>query len=78
VSVDDFDLLADYDVPKYGEEGKDRRKGGLAIDDKEGYMIDLEAIGQIANASSASIGMRYDDDFVPTIYQFLARHLSTS
>lgn len=30
-------------------------------------MVDLEAVGEIANASSALVGMGYDDDLVTPV-----------
>ena len=72
MSVYDFDALADYNVAEDGEEGEDGRKGRLAIDDEEWDVVDLEAIGQVTNACSASIGMCDDDDLVSTVDEFLS------
>lgn len=71
MSVYDFDALADYDVAEDGEEGEDGREGRLAIDDEEWDVVDLEAIGQVTDAFSASVGMCNDDDLVSAIDEFL-------
>lgn len=69
--VDDLDSLPNHDVPKDGKEGEDGGEGGLAIDDEEGDMVDLQAIGEIAHAGSPFICVGNDDDFVTTIDKFL-------
>ena len=71
MAVDDLDLLTDDDVAEDGEEGEDGRKGGLAVDDKEGHVVDLEAIGQVADASATLVLMGDDDDLVATVNELL-------
>lgn len=71
MAVDDLNLLADDNVAEDGKEGKDSREGGLAVDDKKGHMIDLEAIGQVANASATLVLMCDDNDLVATINELL-------
>lgn len=67
VAVDDLDALADADVAEDGEEGEDGGKGGLAVDDEEGHVVDLEAVGQVADALAVVVGVGDDDDLVPTV-----------
>lgn len=69
MAVDDFDLLPDDNVAEYWEEREDCRERRLAIDDEEGNMIDLQPISQVSDASSASVGVGNDDDFVATVDQ---------
>lgn len=72
MSVNNLDAFADGDVPEDGEEGEDGWKGGLAVDDEEGHVVDLEAIGQVAYTRTASVGVCYDNDLVSTVDEFLA------
>jgi len=67
MAVYDADVFADDDVSKYREEGEDGRKGGFAVYDPEGDVVDFQAVGQVANASPASVGVCYDDDFVAAV-----------
>ena len=62
-----FDLLSENDVSENGEEGKDGGESSFSIYDKERYMIDLEAIGEISNTSSPFVRMGDDDDFMATV-----------
>lgn len=71
MAVNDLDLLTDDNVAEDGEEGEDGRKGGLAIDDKEGHVVDLEAVGQVADASATLVLMGDDDDLVATVDELL-------
>lgn len=73
MAMDDFDLFAYDNVAENREEGEDCREGGLAIDDEEGNVIDLESVGEIPDTGSTFIGMRDDDNFVSSINQFLKR-----
>jgi hypothetical protein len=59
------------DIPEYGEEGEYGRERGLAIYDPKRHVVDLEAIGEVSDASSASVGVRYDYDLVTAVYEFL-------
>lgn len=71
VSMDNLDALADDNVAKDGKKREDGGKGGLAIDDPEGNVVDFESIGQISHALSAGVGMGDDNDFVSTVDEFL-------
>lgn len=60
--------LLPYDnVPEYWEEGEDGWEGRLSIDDKEGYMVDLEAIREVPHTGSAFVCMGNNDDFMAAI-----------
>ena len=67
VTVDNLNLLPDDDVPYDREEGEDCRHRSLTVDDQEGHMINLEAIGEIVHSCPAFIGMGDDNDFVASI-----------
>ena len=71
MAVDDLYLLADYDIAKDWEEGKDRWKGGLPVDDKERHMVDFKAVGEISDSSTAFICMSDYDDLVSSVDKFL-------
>lgn len=71
VAVDNLDSFSDDNIPEDRKEGEDGWKGGFAVDDEEGDVVDLEAIGEISDAGSAFVGMRDDDDFVAAVYEFL-------
>jgi hypothetical protein len=71
MTVYNVDLLADHNVPEYGEEGEDSREGGFAVNDEEGYVVDFEAVGEIADACAASVCVGYYYDFVTTVNEFL-------
>lgn len=66
-----FDLLADDDIPKYGEEGENGRERRFAVYDKEGDVVDFETIGKVPHACATGVGMRYNDDFVAAVDEFL-------
>ena len=59
------------DVAQYGEEGEDGGEGGLAVDNPEWDVVDLETVGKISDAFSTVVRMCDDDDLVSTIYEFL-------
>lgn len=74
MAVDNLDALADADVPQHGEEGEDGGEGGVAVDDEEGHVVDLEAVGEVAHALAVAVRVRDDDDLVPAVDE-LAREL---
>lgn len=71
VAVDDVDVLADDDVAEDWEEGEDGGQGGGAVDDPEGHVVDLEAVGQVAHALAVFVGVRDDDDLVAAVDEAL-------
>jgi hypothetical protein len=69
VAMNDLYLLSNDNVPENRKEGKDCWHSGFSVDDQKGDMVDLESIGQVVDSSSTVVGMSYDHDFVPPIYQ---------
>lgn len=71
MAMDNLNLFPNDDVPEDRKEGEDGGERCLAIDDKEWYVVNLEAIGKVSNACPSSIGMGYDYDLVAAIYELL-------
>lgn len=71
MAMNDLDLFSNYNISENREEGEDGWKGGLAVDDKERNVVDLESIRKISDTCSTFVCMSDDDDFVATINQFL-------
>jgi len=67
VTVHNFDLLSDHNVAEYWKEGENGRHCGLAIDDEERDMVHLESIREVSDATTAFVGMRYDDYLMASI-----------
>ena len=67
-----LNLLPNHYIAKDWEEREDCGKGSLSIDDKEGHMVDFQAICQVADTCSSFVSVCDDDDFVATIDQFLS------
>lgn len=72
MAMNNLDLFPNDNVPEQGEEGEDGGKGGLAIYDEKGYMVDFKAIGEISNTCPASVCVGNDNDFMASINEFLA------
>ena len=72
MTMNNLNLFANDDIAEYGEEREERRHRGLAVDDEEGDMVDFEAVGEVAYAGAAFIGVGYDDDFVAAVDEFLS------
>ena len=62
-----FNLLPDYDVPKYWKEGKDCWHRRLSVDDEKRYMVDFEAIGKVVDSCTAFVGMSDYDDLLAAV-----------
>jgi hypothetical protein len=69
--VYNLDSLAYDDVAEYREEGEDGGEGGLAVDDEERHIVDLQAIGEVSHTCSPGIRMGDDYDLVSSINEFL-------
>ena len=67
MAVYDADVFADDDITKDWKEGEDGREGSFAVYDPERNVVDFQAVGQVANASPASVGVCYDDYFVAAV-----------
>jgi hypothetical protein len=72
MAVYDLNPLADDNVSEYGKEGEDGWKGGLAVDDEKGDVVDLEAIRKVPDTCAASVGMRDDDHLVAAVDELLS------
>ena len=73
MAMHDLDPFAYDDVAENGEEREDSGEGGLTVNDEEGHIVDLEAIGEAPHTCSTGIGVRDDYDFVTTIDEFLSK-----
>lgn len=71
MAMDDLNLFPDDNIPKDGKERKDGGECGLAVDNEERDMIDLEAIREVAHSGPALVRMSDDHYFVSTIDQLL-------
>ena len=71
VSMNDLDAFSNHDVSEYREEGKHRGHGSVTVDDKEGYVVDLQPTSEVSDTSPILSGMCDHDDFVAAIYEFL-------
>ncbi len=67
MAVDNLDLLPYNDVSKDGKEGEDGRERGFAVYDEERNVVDLQAVGKVADAGAAFVGMGDDYDLVAAV-----------
>lgn len=67
MAVYNLDLLPQDDISENRKEGEDSWEGRFSVNDKERYMVNLEAICEIPHTCSAFIGVRNDDYFMATI-----------
>ena len=70
VTVYNFNLFSQNDIPEYWEKRKNCGKCGFTINDEERYMVDFEAIGKIPDTGPSFVGMGDDDDFVTAVDEF--------
>lgn len=70
MAVDDVDALAQDNVAEDGKEGEDGREAGGAVEDKKWDVVNLEAVGEIAHAGAALVGVGDDDDLVAAVSEF--------
>lgn len=71
VAVNKVDGFADEDLAENRECTEEGRKGGVAVDDDRGNVVDFEAASQISDAPPAPIGMGDDDYLVAALHQAL-------
>lgn len=69
VTVNDLDLLSDDNVAEDREEGEDRGKGALSVDNEKRDMVDLQAVREIAYPCPPFVRVCDDDDLVSAIDQ---------
>lgn len=67
MAMNDFNLLPDYDVPKYWKEGEDRWHRRLSVNDEKRYMVNLEAIGKVVDSCTAFVSMSDYDDLMAAV-----------
>lgn len=67
MAMNNLDAFSDANVSEDGKEGEDGGKGGVAIDLEEGHVVDLDAVGEIADALAVVVGMSYDNDLVAAV-----------
>jgi len=68
--VYDLDTFADEDVAEDGKQGEDGGEGGVPVDNGEGNVVDLEAVGEVADAVAVAVGVGDYDDFVAAVDEF--------
>jgi len=75
MTVDDFDLLANEDLPENRNHLEEYIWNGcLRIQNSGGQMVHFESIGEVPNTSSLpTVGARNHDDFVASVYQALSQ-----
>lgn len=71
VSVNNLNAFSNDDIAEDWKEGEDGREGGLAVNDEEGNVVDLQSVCEISDSSAAFVGMGDDDNFVASINEFL-------
>lgn len=67
MSMYNLNLLADDDIPEDREEREDGGEGAGAVDDEKGHVVDFEAIGDVAHAGAAVVGVCDYYDFVAEV-----------
>ena len=67
-----LDFFSYNDVTENGKEGEDSRHGRFAVDHEEGNVVDLQAVGKIANPCPTLISMG-DNDYLVTSVDELGR-----
>jgi hypothetical protein len=71
VSMNNVNLLSNHNVSEYGKERKNGRECCFAVDNEEGNVVDLQSIGEVTDSGASFVCMRDDNDFVPSIDEFL-------
>lgn len=69
MAVNDLNLLTDADISERREEGKNCRERRVSVNDEERHVVDLEAVGQVANTLAIAVRVRDDDDLVAAVNQ---------
>jgi len=73
MAVHDLDLLSDNNIAEYREERENSRHCRLAIDDEKGDVVHLESIGKVSDATTAFVGVRYDDYLVASVNELCGK-----
>lgn len=66
----DLNFFSYDDVAENRKEGEDGRHGRFAVDHEKRNVVDLEAIGKIANPRPTPIGVGDDDYLVTSVDEF--------
>lgn len=67
MAMHNLNPFSDDNIPEHREEREDGRKGGLAVDDEEGDMIDFETVCEVAHTCATLVRVCNDNDFVSAI-----------
>lgn len=70
MAVNNLYALPDTDISEDGKEGKDSGKSGGTVDDKEGDVVDFDAVGKVSDTFAIVVGVGDDDDLVTAIDEF--------
>lgn len=70
MAMNNLDPLTDTDVSEDGEKGEDGWESSVAVDDPKGDVVDLDAVGEVADAFAVVVGVCDDDDFVTAVDEF--------
>lgn len=65
-----FNFFPQYEISKYGKEGKYSGKRRLSIDDEERNVIDLQTVGEIADSCATFVGVGDYDNFMAPVDEF--------
>lgn len=64
MAVHDFDLFPDQDVPQQWNVTDHGRQNDLVVEHLDGNVVNLEAVGHVADALPVAVRVRHDDHFV--------------
>ena len=70
MTMHDFNLLPDDNVPEDREEGKHGGEGSFSVYYKKGNVINFQTVSEIPNPCASLVCMRDNDHFVTTIDEF--------
>lgn len=65
-----LNLLSQHNIPKYREETEHSWERRSSVYHQERDMVDLQAVCEVSDAGSPFVCVGYDNDFVPTVYEF--------
>lgn len=64
-----LNLFSQHYIPEYRKEAEHGRECRGTVDDQERDMIDFQAIREVAYACSSLVRVRYDYNFMSTVYK---------
>jgi hypothetical protein len=71
MSVNDIYVFSNDDITEYREKREDGGERRLSVDDEEGNVVDLKAVGEVAHAMTGLVGMGYYYYFMAAVPEFL-------